>query len=44
MVARHHPVARTRAAKEPRNWGLLLVVVLCLEFWLVMTSYLAQNL
>jgi hypothetical protein len=32
--------ARPRAP----NWGLLLMVVLCVEFWIVVTSAVAQHL
>ena len=44
LVARHRRAADTRVAEPPRNWALLLGVVLCVEFWLIVTSYLAQNL
>ena len=27
-----------------RNWGLLLLLGLCVEFWMVVTSVVAQNL
>jgi hypothetical protein len=44
MVARHRRVADTRLTEAPRNWGLLLVMVLCLEFWLILAGYLTHNL
>ena len=43
MVARHRRVADTRVAAAPRNWGLLLMLLLCLEFWVIVTEYLADN-
>ncbi len=27
-----------------RNWGLFLVLGLCLEFWIVVTTAVTQNL
>ena len=26
----------------PRNWGLLLLLVLCVEFWLIVASAVTQ--
>lgn len=39
---RHDSDDNSRAA--PRNWVLLLAVVLCLEFWVVVTGTVAQSL
>ena len=44
MMARHHRAADAQDAEAPRNWALLLAVVLCLEFWLIVTSYLAHGI
>ena len=44
MVARHHRAADTRIAEAPRNWGLFLILVLCLEFWLIVASYFAHGI
>ena len=30
--------------KPPRNWGLLVLLGLCVEFWIVVTTTVAQNL
>jgi hypothetical protein len=30
--------------RQPRNWGLLLVLVLCAEFWVIVTTAVAENL
>ena len=27
-----------------RNWGLLLAIVLCVEFWVFVTSAVVENL
>ena len=43
MVARHHRATGTNVAAPPANWGLLLVVVLCLEFWFIVASFLARQ-
>jgi hypothetical protein len=32
------------APKPARNWGLLVFLVLCVEFWIVVTTTVAQNL
>jgi hypothetical protein len=32
------------ATRQGRNWGLFLVLGLCLEFWIVVTTVAAQNL
>jgi hypothetical protein len=44
MSARRHRVADARITAAPWNWGLLLVTVLCLEFWLILAGYLTHNL
>ncbi len=44
MVARPRRAADIRVVEAPRNWGLFLAVVLCLEFWLVVTSYLVHSI
>jgi hypothetical protein len=30
--------------KPSRNWGLLVLLGLCVEFWIVVTTTLAQNI
>ena len=30
--------------QQSRNWGLLLALVLCVEFWIVVSTYVAQNI
>ena len=44
MVARQRRVPHSRVAEPSLNWGLLLLVVLCLEFWLIVMRYIAQAL
>jgi hypothetical protein len=34
---RHDP-----RAHAPRNWGLLLLLVLCVEFWMIVASTVAH--
>ena len=34
----------SRSAGETRNWFLLLALVLCLEFWILVASSLANSL
>jgi hypothetical protein len=31
------------ATQAPRNWGLLLMVILSIEFWMIVTSTVAQS-
>jgi len=40
MVRRH----LDEGTPQPRNWGLLLLLGLCAEFWIVVTTTVAQNL
>ena len=37
-----HPL--DEAAREPTNWGLLLMLAICAEFWVIVTTEVAQNL
>jgi len=39
---RHDSESTSR--KPPRNWVLLLSLVLCVEFWIVATATVAQSL
>jgi hypothetical protein len=32
-----------RGEQPPRNWFLILMLVICVEFWVLVTSALAQN-
>jgi hypothetical protein len=40
-VARH---LKDGQAAPTRNWALLLMVVLCLEFWMVVTTTVANHI
>ena len=44
MATRVHPVRAQRINEPPRNWALIAVVGLCVEFWIVVTIVAAQNL
>jgi hypothetical protein len=35
---------RDGGPRQQRNWFLLLAIVLCLEFWAIVTSSLASTL
>jgi hypothetical protein len=32
------------ARQPPHNWGLLLLLGLCAEFWIIVTTAVAENL
>ena len=40
MVRRH----LDEGTRQPMNWGLLLMFAICVEFWIVVTTTVAQNL
>lgn len=36
---------RVHAGRQPgRNWGLFLLLGLCVEFWIVVSTIVAENL
>jgi hypothetical protein len=39
-MARHVPDVR----QPSHNWGLLLLLGLCVEFWIIVTTAVAQSL
>jgi hypothetical protein len=39
------PMARLEGSRQPgRNWGLFLMLGLCVEFWIVATTAVAAHL
>jgi hypothetical protein len=42
-ICQDRPPMRRDPVDSPRNWFLPLGLVLCLEFWIVVTSAVAQT-